>query len=130
MGSGKLHCSTSGTTSLFLTSCSSDDDSDKTAPYKETPLWDTNVWERGYQWPTFYLDEPNSVRCGRGNMDHAADTEVLTVQAGDTFEIALVPPAPSEWKEEYWKDCPNDWGFCNPGVGDVSISPKLCDAGS
>ncbi|KFA73937.1 hypothetical protein S40288_00925 [Stachybotrys chartarum IBT 40288] len=90
--------------------------SDKTAPYRETPLWNTNVWERGYQWPTYYLDEPNSVRCGRGNMDHAADTEVLTVQAGDTFEIAQIAAAPSEWREEYYADCPDDLGFCNSGA--------------
>lgn len=56
-------------------------------------------------------------------MDHAADTEVLTVQAGDTFEIAQISAAPSEWREEYYTDCPDDLGFCNSGASHVSTGP-------
>jgi hypothetical protein len=86
----------------------------KTERYEERPIPTTNVWSRCYDCPTWYLDEPNSVRCGRGNMDHAADTEVLTVKAGDTFEIALTAASPRDWTDAHWYNCPDGRGTCNP----------------
>jgi hypothetical protein len=84
----------------------------KPLSYLATPLWDTNSFERYHPSPVWYLDEPNSVRCGYANMDYAAETEILTVQAGDSFEIVLVPPSPEQWEEDNWKECPDELGFC------------------
>lgn len=64
--------------------------------------------------PAYYLDMPNSVRCGRGNMDHAADTEVLKVQAGDTIEFVTASLGYSQLEDaRFWNDCLEGRGFCS-----------------
>jgi hypothetical protein len=63
--------------------------------------------------PTYYTDIPNSVRCGRGNMDHALDTETLKVQAGDSFEFVLGMTGGYKVLDDkrFW-DCQDGRGFC------------------
>ncbi|KAF2280138.1 uncharacterized protein EI97DRAFT_429896 [Westerdykella ornata] len=84
----------------------------KTSPYDEWKYVDSNFLYRYYNWPTYYVDRPESVRCGRGNMDHANATEVLKVRAGDTIEIAQHRGDPSEWTEDDFKNCPDNRGTC------------------
>ncbi|KAJ2998006.1 hypothetical protein NUW58_g458 [Xylaria curta] len=85
----------------------------KTSPYEERDSPDTNYHIRLYNFPTYAVtDRPDSVRCGRDNMAHAADTEVLTVRAGDTLEFAHHRSEP-EWPPEMWNNCPDDRGSCN-----------------
>jgi hypothetical protein len=89
----------------------------KTAPFEEpdTPHNTNNT--RGYHDPTFVTtDYPNSARCGRDNMAHAADTEVLKLKAGDTVEFVVTAAEPSYWTnpaEVSWNDCPEGRGFCS-----------------
>ena len=85
---------------------------------------DTNYDIRYYNGPTYAVtDYPDSVRCGRHNMAHATDTDILTVRAGDKLEFAHQRSEP-EWPPEMWNNCPDERGSCqyapdwNP---DVSI---------
>jgi hypothetical protein len=48
-------------------------------------------------WPTYTTDSLELVRCGRDNMAHGADTEVLTVRPGDTIEVAHSREEPEDW---------------------------------
>ena len=68
---------------------------------------------RGFHWPTFIKDSAESVRCGRDNMNWAAQTEVLTVQAGDSFEIAIDAGDLESWSDDNWYKCPDDRGSCS-----------------
>lgn len=86
--------------------------SNKTENFDEAPI-DANFWYRGFHWPTEYINQWNSVRCGRDNMAWAADTEILTVQAGDEFEIVIDAESPSEWSDANWNNCPEDRGSCS-----------------
>ncbi|TGJ82975.1 hypothetical protein E0Z10_g5805 [Xylaria hypoxylon] len=84
----------------------------KTSPYDEQASPDTNNNVRYYNFPTYAVtDRPDSVRCGRDNMAHAADTDILKIRAGDKLELAhqrLEPP----WGPEVWDNCPDDRGSC------------------
>lgn len=86
------------------------------------------IW-REYNWPTYYLDFPDSIRCGRGNMDHANATEILTVRAGDEIEIAHQRSDPSTWTDDMFYECDDDRGTCQhrPGYKQVrGMSPGQC----
>ncbi|KAI9159064.1 putative endo-beta-1,4-glucanase D [Paramyrothecium foliicola] len=86
----------------------------KTSPFEErsTPNTKNNV--RLYNFPTFVTDLPNSVRCGRDNMNHAAETEVLKVKVGDTLEFVATAAETDKWStnEVQWDACPDGRGFC------------------
>jgi hypothetical protein len=86
--------------------------SNKTSPYDEKQFYDSNYLYRYYNWPTYYIDFPESVRCGRDNMKHAPVTEVLTVKAGDTIEIAQMREDPAGWKDDMFYNCTDDRGTC------------------
>jgi hypothetical protein len=77
---------------------------------------------RYYTYPHFFIDNPESVRCGRDNMAHAPDTDVLTVQAGDTLEWAHQSYPPREWTDEQFNDCPEGRGTCHP-KGQILLHP-------
>jgi len=49
-------------------------------------------------------------------MAWAANTETLTVTAGDTLEIAHNRRSPNEWKDEQWYNCFDGRGSCDPPV--------------
>ncbi|KAI0424435.1 glycosyl hydrolase family 61-domain-containing protein [Xylaria sp. FL1042] len=84
----------------------------KTSPFEERDSPDTNYNVRLYNAPTYAItDWPDSVRCGRDNMAHAADTDILTIRAGDTLEFAHQRADP-EWPPEMWNNCPDDRGSC------------------
>ena len=101
--------------------------SNKTAPFEELDTPNANYNERTYNSPTFAAtDYPASVRCGRDNMAWAADTEVLTVKAGDTIELAHSRNEPWYWDDNQWYDCPNDRGSCQPVIED-DVSRPLSD---
>lgn len=71
--------------------------------------------ERYYNFPTFNGDFANSIRCGRGNLDHANETETLTIQAGDQLEMAITTMEPGlygGWKESHFRNCPDNRGVC------------------
>ena len=53
-------------------------------------------------------------------MDAAAETEVLTVRAGDTMELAHQRSQPWEWADDQFYDCPLDRGSCIPAEKNVS----------
>lgn len=50
-------------------------------------------------------------------MDHASETEVLTVKAGDEIELAQQRSDPSEWTGDQFYGCPDDRGTCDPREG-------------
>jgi hypothetical protein len=115
MGNGNNLCSISGTVDfLALIKRIADAFSNKTSPFDERTYYQSNFLYREWNWPTYYIDYPESVRCGRGNMDHAKETEVLTVKAGDTLEIAQNRWEPREWTEGMFENCPDDRGTCHP----------------
>lgn len=89
----------------------------KTSPYDELVPIDGNFVFRYYNWPTYYVDRPESVRCGRGNMDHASQTEVLTVKAGDEIEVAQQRNEPKDWADDQFYGCPDDRGTCDTRDG-------------
>jgi hypothetical protein len=71
-----------------------------TEPFNSTITYpDSSVrvegFHREYADPTYPLDSPESLRCGRGSQRYAASTETLTVQAGDkvAFATIILPPA-------------------------------------
>ncbi|KAF2875390.1 glycosyl hydrolase family 61-domain-containing protein [Massariosphaeria phaeospora] len=84
----------------------------KTSPYDELKYYEANFLYRYYNWPTYIIDRPESVRCGRDNMKHAGTTEVLTLKAGETIEIAHQREEPSGWTDDMFYDCPDDRGTC------------------
>lgn len=53
-------------------------------------------------------------------MAHAADTEVLSIKAGDTIEVAHTRFGPDRWEDEVFNDCPNGRGSCDWFKSDVS----------
>ncbi|KAI0166931.1 glycosyl hydrolase family 61-domain-containing protein [Hypoxylon sp. FL1284] len=91
----------------------------KTSPFEEPQTPDTNVNTRGYHFPTYSTDLPESARCGRDNVAHAANTEVLTVKAGDTVEFAHQRKEPYMWADDQWYDCPEGRGSCDPDAPDM-----------
>ncbi|KAI0134080.1 glycosyl hydrolase family 61-domain-containing protein [Xylariales sp. AK1849] len=86
----------------------------KTTPYEEDTTPDTNVNTRDYNFPTYWTDRPESARCGRDNLAHAADTEVLTIRAGDTLEFAHQRYEPDQWTDDMWYNCTYGRGSCDP----------------
>jgi hypothetical protein len=66
---------------------------------------------RGFHWPTFPTDSAQTIRCGRDHMAWAADTDVLTVQAGDELEIAIDAGDLGTGKQQF-DNCPDDRGAC------------------
>jgi hypothetical protein len=96
----------------------------KTDPYDERiPAGGANFLYRGWNWPTFNVDFPESQRCGRDHMAHANETEVLTVKAGDKIEIAHQRYEPFEWVDGMFNNCPNGYGTCHPDYPDAQVSP-------
>lgn len=89
----------------------------KTSPFNESN-WSDDPYTylsrtRRYVEPTYALDMPNSVRCGRDNMAHAAGTDTLTVRAGDTIEVGHVRTDPVDWPTTtLWDNCPGNRGAC------------------
>ncbi|KAI1848649.1 hypothetical protein JX266_005508 [Neoarthrinium moseri] len=92
--------------------------SNKTAPFEEISTPNTNVNTRLFNDPTYATDIRASTRCGRDNMAHAADTEVLTIRAGDTVEFAHQRYEPAAWTDAMWDNCPDGRGSCNPARAD------------
>ncbi|KAF2106161.1 glycosyl hydrolase family 61-domain-containing protein [Lophiotrema nucula] len=86
----------------------------RTAPFEEQALYNTNYYTRVFNDPTYHMDYPNSVRCGRGNMDHANETAIIDVDAGDTIEVAHESADPVYWRDDYFNNCPGDRGTCDP----------------
>ncbi|KAI1360587.1 glycoside hydrolase [Xylaria arbuscula] len=86
----------------------------KTAPYDDIGHSPDNPTSfRGYNFPTYPNDRPESIRCGRGHMTHTPDTDVLTLRAGDTLEFAHQRYEPFEWKPEHFINCPEGRGTCD-----------------
>ncbi|KAI0805727.1 glycosyl hydrolase family 61-domain-containing protein [Xylaria sp. FL0064] len=84
----------------------------KTTPFEERDSSNTNYHVRLYNAPSYAVrDWPESVRCGRDNMAHAADTDILTIRAGDTLEFTHQRSEP-EWPPEMWNNCPDGRGSC------------------
>ncbi|KAH8166266.1 hypothetical protein CIB48_g1931 [Xylaria polymorpha] len=96
----------------------------KTTPYEEEWTPNTNYNWRAYTDPTYATDKAESVRCGRDNMLHAADTEVLKVRGGDTIEVAHVRST-ENWSQIIWDNCPYEKGSCIKFTGDPEI--KIMD---
>lgn len=77
------------------------------------------VASRNYVDPTYPYDLPDSVRCGRDNMAHASDTEILKLKAGDTLEFLSFPFSPINWSnysevpDVQWDNCPEGRGGCS-----------------
>ncbi|KAI1740280.1 glycosyl hydrolase family 61-domain-containing protein [Xylaria scruposa] len=97
----------------------------KTEHFEEEWTPNTNVNWRAYTDPTYATDYPESVRCGRDNMRHAADTEVLKVRGGDFIEVAHTRPGPENWSEVVWNNCPYERGSCMNFTGDTEL--KIMD---
>jgi hypothetical protein len=54
-------------------------------------------------------------------MDHANATDILTVKAGDTIEIAHQRSSPNDWTDDMFYNCSDDRGTCDhrPGYKQV-----------
>lgn len=74
-------------------------------PYDQRP-------NRSISDPTYYADAPNSVRCGRGNLDHAPTTDILKVKADDTIEFVNANLGYADYEDTRYWDCPDGRGFC------------------
>ncbi|KAI0187872.1 glycosyl hydrolase family 61-domain-containing protein [Xylaria flabelliformis] len=85
----------------------------KTSPFVE-PATESEGYIGYFHSPTFPQHLPNSLRCGRDSFAHAAETEVLTVKAGDTLEFAHTRIEPKDWKDYQWYGCPEGRGSCDP----------------
>ncbi|KAI1429620.1 glycoside hydrolase [Xylaria sp. FL1777] len=86
----------------------------KTSPYDDIAITvDYPSTLRLYHYPTWPIDHPESVRCGRDHMSHASSTEILTVQAGDTIAFAHQLYDPFEWTIAQFIDCPQGRGTCD-----------------
>jgi hypothetical protein len=104
----------------------------KTDAFTELASPDTQNNYRGYHFPTYSTtDYPDSVRCGRDNMAHAADTEVLKLKAGDTLEFVTTAAEPTVWESDKvtWDGCPENRGFCSWQTynGSVSKPQRSCE---
>jgi hypothetical protein len=90
-----------------------------TAPFEELERPScTGCNPRCYVCPTWAdYDYPQSVRCGRDNMAHAADTDVLRVKAGDELTFLSTTLAQDAWQASgvQWDGCPDGKGVCTPG---------------
>jgi hypothetical protein len=66
------------------------------------------------------IDYDNSVRCGRDNMAHAPNTDILKVKAGDEIDFAITSMVPEDpyWHPPWtvWDNCPENKGLCSDGV--------------
>jgi hypothetical protein len=87
----------------------------KTEVFTELPDPHNTDWVRRYNYPTFQTDYEASIRCGRDHMAHAAGTDTLVLQAGDTIEAAHTAYEPQQWEDNQWNDCPDGRGSCAPG---------------
>jgi hypothetical protein len=76
----------------------------------------SNLYQRTFQSPTYSYDSKYSMRCGRGNMDWAATTDVLTVQAGDTMQI-VINQADDAFNPIYYNCADEEAGACSPKTG-------------
>ncbi|KAI1284704.1 glycoside hydrolase [Xylaria sp. FL0933] len=86
----------------------------KTAPYKDIAITvDFPSTLRLYNDPTWPIDRPESVRCGRDHMSHASSTDVLKVRGGDTVAFAHQLFEPFEWTTAQFLDCPEGRGTCD-----------------
>ncbi|TGJ81243.1 hypothetical protein E0Z10_g7522 [Xylaria hypoxylon] len=86
----------------------------KTSPYEDIAVTvDYPSTHRLYNDPTWPIDRPESVRCGRDHMSHASGTDVLTVRAGDTMAFAHQLYEPAEWTTAQFLDCPQGRGTCD-----------------
>ncbi|KAI0406777.1 glycoside hydrolase [Xylaria palmicola] len=86
----------------------------KTAPYDDVAITVDFPWTlRLYNDPTWPIDRPESVRCGRDHMIHAPSTEVLKVGAGDTITFAHHLWDPVDWRSAQFVDCPQGRGTCD-----------------
>lgn len=59
-------------------------------------------------------------------MAHASETEVLTVRAGDTIEIAHQRYEPSEWFDGMFDNCPDGHGTCHPEYPNAQVCLWKC----
>lgn len=85
----------------------------KTSPYNDTWFGQPGLPpEHWWTYPTEFVNKPESVRCGRNHMAHAANTEVLNVKAGDEIEYAHIRYEPYEWTDDMWYGCPDGRGSC------------------
>jgi hypothetical protein len=86
----------------------------KTSPFDDTWFQQPGLGPaHWYNFPTEYVNLPESVRCGRDNMAHAAATDVLRVKAGDEVELAFQRWEPDEWTDDMWYGCPDGRGSCH-----------------
>ncbi|KAJ2990561.1 hypothetical protein NUW58_g2887 [Xylaria curta] len=86
----------------------------KTAPYDDAAITVDFPWTlRLYNDPTWPIDRPESVRCGRDHMNHASSTDVLKVRAGDTVTFAHQLWDPFEWKSSQFFNCTQGRGTCD-----------------
>jgi hypothetical protein len=86
----------------------------KTAPFEERWLYNTNYYTRVFNDPTYWKDYDESVRCGRDNMNHANQTAVIDINAGDAIEIAHQRSEPGVWTPAYFEGCPGGRATCDP----------------
>jgi hypothetical protein len=72
------------------------------------------------------IDYDNSVRCGRDNMAHAPNTDILKVKAGDEIDFAITSMVPEDpyWHPPWtvWDNCPENKGLCSDGVKKNPVS--------
>jgi hypothetical protein len=104
----------------------------KTEPFYDTYApgqGDTSNYYR-YNFPTYIVNFPNSMRCGRDNMAHAAGTETLKVSTKDTLEFVSVADYPP-WGPNYvqWDNCPGGRGLCAPADAESDYAVKIAHEG-
>ncbi|KAF2688408.1 lytic polysaccharide monooxygenase [Lentithecium fluviatile CBS 122367] len=89
-----------------------------TSPYTEPldPNSDDPNYTRTFFDPSYYTDHPNSVRCGRGNMEHAAETQSMWIKAGDTLEFATAAYTDPAFGDARVWECGDRRGFCTFGL--------------
>ncbi|GAW12484.1 hypothetical protein ANO14919_018540 [Xylariales sp. No.14919] len=86
----------------------------KTSPYDDVAVTvDYPSTLRLYNDPTWPIDRPESVRCGRDHMKHASKTDIMIVRAGDTISFAHQLYEPAEWTTAQFLDCPQGRGTCD-----------------
>ncbi|CAJ2509423.1 Uu.00g144490.m01.CDS01 [Anthostomella pinea] len=90
----------------------------KTSPFEDVNHVGRISSTRYNVYPTYWDDYDESVRCGRDHMAHAADTEVLTLSAGDTITVAHTRYDPTAYTDDQWTNCPDDRGSCDPARAD------------
>ncbi|CAI6340687.1 unnamed protein product [Periconia digitata] len=98
-----------------------------TSPFCDEPLQPPGYSGtpcRHASWPHYAFDLPNSVRCGRGTIEHGVTTETLKVKAGDTLEVQQVRASPEEFDQTAYKtifECSSGPGACCEGYGACSF---------